>query len=342
MRTFSRLSAIAAAVALVATASGCTERTSPPGEEDQDRPLAPPQARQALPAPTQIDRSTRIASAPDARAVLEPVDGSSVGGTVSFEQRGETLHISALVTGLAAGIHGFHLHENGDCAGPHADAAGGHFAPAQNPHGGPSSEPHHAGDLGNLTAPFGGAASKETDVDQLTLNGERGVVGRAVVVHMGEDDLSTQPSGASGDPVACGVVRAVANGSDRAGPSWIAGQSFADLDVDADGFLSAAESAAIPALRNIFSLADHDQDGRLNVPEFSHATLEGTRVSADAARGPLFLTLDLDENGRITPEEAKAVPQLQSNFSILDVDGNNNLDEEEYAAALDEGLTPND
>lgn len=116
--------------------------------------------------------------------------------------------------------------------------------------------------------------------------------------------------------------------------------SFAEIDTNDDGFLSREETREVEALRNIFALADRDQDGRLNVPEYSHATLEGTRVSADAARGPLFLSLDEDENGRITPEEAQGVPQLQQSFGAFDADGSGSLDEQEYADALDAGLTP--
>jgi Ca2+-binding EF-hand superfamily protein len=117
-------------------------------------------------------------------------------------------------------------------------------------------------------------------------------------------------------------------------------QSFADIDTDGDGFLSREEARSAPALRDIFALADRDQDGKLNVPEYSHATLEGTRVSPDAAGGPLFLELDVDENGRITPEEAAAVPQLERNFETFDADGNGDLDVQEYSDARDEGLTP--
>lgn len=130
-------------------------------------------------------------------------------------------------------------------------------------------------------------------------------------------------------------------GADADGmPRGVLDQSFAELDEDGNGFLSRSEAADIPGLEDIFALADRDQDGRLSVPEFSHATEEGTTVSAEAARGPLFLALDTDENGRITPEEAEAVPQLERNFSTYDVDDSGGLDVQEYGAALDEGLTP--
>ena len=118
--------------------------------------------------------------------------------------------------------------------------------------------------------------------------------------------------------------------------------SFADLDTDGDGFLSASEAAVSPGLGDIFSLADRDQDGRLNVPEYSHATLEGTRASADAARGPLFLALDTDENGRISLDEARAVPQLEANFAQFDLDDSGALDGQEYAEAQAVGLTPSE
>jgi Ca2+-binding EF-hand superfamily protein len=122
----------------------------------------------------------------------------------------------------------------------------------------------------------------------------------------------------------------------------IVDHSFADLDTNGDGLLSTAETRDVPALRDIFSLADRDQDGSLNVPEYSHATLEGTRVSADAARGPLFLALDLDDDGRISPEEAAEVPQLQRNFGTFDTNGDGSLNIQEYMSAQDEGLTPED
>jgi Cu-Zn family superoxide dismutase len=146
-----------------------------------------------------------------AHAELEPSSGSSVTGTAEFSAAEDgSVMIVARVEGLEPGTsHGVHIHEVGDCSAPDASSAGAHFAPEESPHGAPREDVdnRHAGDLGNLTANQQGVASKELQDAVLSLDGAYSVVGRAIVVHEGEDDLSTQPSGESGDPVACGVIR---------------------------------------------------------------------------------------------------------------------------------------
>jgi Ca2+-binding EF-hand superfamily protein len=114
--------------------------------------------------------------------------------------------------------------------------------------------------------------------------------------------------------------------------------AFGELDRDGDGGLNREEARVSPPLLEIFSLSDSDQDGRLNVAEYSQATIEGMRVSPDAARGPLFPALDTDENGRLSAEEAAAVPQLAERFERFDVDGSGGLDVGEYDTALEEGI----
>lgn len=143
-----------------------------------------------------------------ATAALEPVAGSSVSGTVTFAQLDDHMQIEAVVNGLPSGPHGLHLHENGDCSAVDASSAGGHFSPEEDPHGAPSDAPgqHHAGDLGNLTAGANGRGELEIEDPELTLVGEFGVVGKAVIVHAEADDLSSQPSGDAGSRIACGVI----------------------------------------------------------------------------------------------------------------------------------------
>lgn len=152
-------------------------------------------------------------TSPAARSVsvaLEPTAGSAASGTVIITEIANGVRIEAQLTGLSEGEHGFHIHETGDCSAADASSAGGHYGPQGSRHGGPEQSPPeaHIGDLGNLTADATGAAIYEGEFADMTLDGEHGVMGRAFVVHAGRDDLSTQPSGDSGDRVACGVIPA--------------------------------------------------------------------------------------------------------------------------------------
>jgi Cu-Zn family superoxide dismutase len=141
---------------------------------------------------------------------LEPAAGSKVTGTVHLfvidEDQG-LVRLVAHVTGLEPGTaHGFHIHEYGDLTAPDLTSAGGHYAPEGHPHGGPEVPLHHAGDLGNVVADAQGVADLEMTVHGITLTGDHPVLGRAIVVHEGGDDLRTQPTGASGARLAAGVI----------------------------------------------------------------------------------------------------------------------------------------
>lgn len=147
---------------------------------------------------------------PTATARLEPRSGSTASGTVRFvEREDDAVEVQIDLTGIEPGIHGFHVHENGDCSAADASSAGGHFNPTNAPHGGPRDSSRHVGDFGNLTAGPNGEIH-----EQLTLRGVRvragttSIVGRALVLHAKRDDLTTQPSGDAGARIACGVITA--------------------------------------------------------------------------------------------------------------------------------------
>jgi superoxide dismutase, Cu-Zn family len=144
---------------------------------------------------------------PTATAALAPTKGSQVAGNVTFVQKGDKVLVDARVTGLSPGLHGFHVHEKGDCTAPDAASAGGHFNPRKAPHGGPDSPQRHAGDLGNLNADTNGVAVYHAEAVGISVGtGEDSIVGRAVIVHANADDLRTQPSGNSGPRLACGLI----------------------------------------------------------------------------------------------------------------------------------------
>lgn len=140
-------------------------------------------------------------------ARLEPTEGNTASGVVTFEQMNGTVRIVADISGLEPGTHGFHIHETGDCSAPDATSAGGHFNPQGHQHGAPGDDEHHAGDLGNIEAAEDGTAHLELEIDYITLtSGETSVMGKAVIVHSDPDDFTTQPTGNAGSRLACGVI----------------------------------------------------------------------------------------------------------------------------------------
>lgn len=160
--------------------------------------------------------------AADARVAVARVlgpegSGSTASGTVAFVETADGVFIRYDVRGLDPGEHGFHVHETGSCEPADTDgdgepepagAAGGHFAPQGGPHGAPSDprSERHAGDLGNVVAGDDRNAVGTMTDGVLAFDGPTSIVGRAMMVHAGRDDLTSQPSGAAGARVACGVV----------------------------------------------------------------------------------------------------------------------------------------
>lgn len=147
------------------------------------------------------------ASAQTATATLAPTAGNTAAGTVAFTQKGDKVTVTAKVSGLAPGGHGFHIHEKGDCSAPDATSAGGHFNPTGKAHGDPAGPDHHAGDMPMLQADASGNAALTADLDVIRIGGGASdIVGRSVVVHKDADDFKAQPTGNSGARVACGVI----------------------------------------------------------------------------------------------------------------------------------------
>ena len=133
-------------------------------------------------------------------------------GTAMLSQRPEGSVVRARVEGLAPGTYAIHLHAVGKCEGPKFTTAGPHFNPTMKMHGRDNPMGPHLGDLPNVVVGLGGIGTVDFTVPMLTLVGGLAPLldadGAAVVIHAGPDDYKTDPSGASGDRIACGVLPA--------------------------------------------------------------------------------------------------------------------------------------
>ncbi len=145
-----------------------------------------------------------------ATAEVAARDGT-VSGTARFAATpsGET-HITIRLEGIPEGIHGVHVHETGDCSAADFTSAGGHLA-GDRAHGVLTEGGPHPGDLPNATVGSDQRLEIEVFSAMLTLgsDGEGAMLdgdGAALVVHADPDDYQSQPSGAAGDRIACGVI----------------------------------------------------------------------------------------------------------------------------------------
>lgn len=159
---------------------------------------------------TETEMEETVVNAPEitkATAVLSPTDGNQTAGVVTLTQTDEGVRVEATVSGLdAESRHGFHIHQFGDCRAPDGTSAGGHFNPEDVEHGAPTADIRHVGDLGNLPSNAQGTADVDFIDTHVELNGPNSVLGRGVIVHAGTDDFQSQPTGAAGSRLACGVI----------------------------------------------------------------------------------------------------------------------------------------
>lgn len=142
---------------------------------------------------------------------MEPKSESNVSGDVSFTQDGDMVKMTAMLTGLTAGEHAIHIHEKADCSAADGTSSGGHWNPTFQPHGKwGAEEGYHKGDIGNFTADEEGNATVEFETEEWCIgcsDETKNIVGKAVIVHQGVDDYTSQPSGAAGARVSCtGII----------------------------------------------------------------------------------------------------------------------------------------
>jgi Cu-Zn family superoxide dismutase len=147
---------LAASLTTAGGAAALAQDATPEGT-----PAATPVAEEE-PAPLKASLTLiNVDGDPIAFAAIEEVEGGVTVTVASSED-----------TGLAPGEHGIHLHEVGVCDASGDEpfsSAGAHYNPTGSTHGGPDTDPRHAGDLGNLTVNDDGTINFEVTVEGLSL-----------------------------------------------------------------------------------------------------------------------------------------------------------------------------
>lgn len=147
---------------------------------------------------------TVINERPQAFAIVEGTQG--VKGTICFYPFSKGSLMIYEIKGLPysqncqGGIFAFHIHEGDSCQNntniPYEKTLG-HYNPQKCDH------PFHLGDLPPLFATQG-ISWAIIYIDKFKPND---ILGRTIVIHQNADDFHSQPSGNSGNKIACGEIK---------------------------------------------------------------------------------------------------------------------------------------
>ena len=146
---------------------------------------------------------------PELKSAIQSVDGKKTNvGQMYLRQVDNGVQVYGQINNLQPNTtYALHIHETGSCNDA-GKTAGGHFNPDNNPHGHPDDVNSHAGDLPNITADANGVATMNYVKKSITvaMGSDHSVYRRAFILHAGADDYTSQPSGDSGDRIACGII----------------------------------------------------------------------------------------------------------------------------------------
>ena len=141
---------------------------------------------------------------------LDAKSESNAAGFALFNEQDGVVSLSATIRGLSPGTHAIHLHEQSDCSSDDGKSTGGHWNPTFAPHGAwGDKKGFHKGDIGNFEVGENGIGRVYFETDGWCIGCEddtRNILGKAIIVHQGADDFTSQPSGAAGARISCGGI----------------------------------------------------------------------------------------------------------------------------------------
>lgn len=166
------------------------------------------------PAETETTETTTETSETSLQQAMATLNGTmpdtALNGTAQFVQQGDKvkMNLQLSIPSKANQSVAVHIHEHGDC-GDMGKGAHGHWNPTNKNHGKWGSDNFHSGDIGNVSLDANGNGSIEMETDLWTIGGDaqKDILNKAIIVHAGTDDYTSQPAGNAGDRIGCGVIQ---------------------------------------------------------------------------------------------------------------------------------------
>lgn len=170
-------------------------------------------AASCLPAQNTAEVTPTAKPAKEVKVSFITHDGQP-GGTATLKaQKDGSVKVRLSLKNIPFGPHGVHIHQNAVCEAPDFKSAGGHFNPTSKKHGFDNPEGHHAGDIPenvSVGEDHTGSASfvlKDVTLAPGVANSLLANGGTSIVVHEKADDMKSDPSGNSGNRIACAAVK---------------------------------------------------------------------------------------------------------------------------------------
>ena len=144
-------------------------------------------------------------------AHIKGLNSNPINGVAKFVEENGLVTLVVKLRDADSESLAIHIHEYGNCDSVDGKSAGGHWNPTNEDHGKWGVPPFHSGDIGNINIDENNTANfKLKDLFKrwsISNPGKSNIIGRAIIVHSGVADYISQPSGAAGSRIGCGVIR---------------------------------------------------------------------------------------------------------------------------------------